>query len=201
MDLIKQFQELSEVLIKDTKKLEYVKKIKNDDAEPKGEVNWVYDIRDSGSSSNFQVKLDKPGLPRIDYKFSDFVSAIYFRNQSCDDIISSLNKLIDDDKKELDKVSIKISDNEDEAKAVRNLIKNLEKGDFSKATNESGEKYISYDKTSNAGRYGVRFVIKGERIRDKRFPDIKSAIKYRDQEIPSVISELKDRLYKLGYEK
>lgn len=201
MDLLKKFQEVSDSFIENKKKLDYVKKIKSDDSEPKGKLNWLYDIRDSGNSSNFEVRIDEPGLPKISYKFNDFLSAVYFKNQSCDNIIESLKKLIAEDKKEIDKLSIKIDANKDEANAIIKLINNLEKGDFSNVKNESGQKYISFDKTSKSGRYGVKFLLKGERIRDKRFPDIESAVKYRDQEIPSVINELKDRLLKLGYKK
>lgn len=79
-------------------------------------------------------------------------------------------------------------------KSIERLLSILKSGDLSNPKAKSGQKYIGYDKTSTSGRYAVRIVLDKKTIRDKRFPDLDKAIKYRDGIIPEVISELEEML-------
>ena len=70
--------------------------------------------------------------------------------------------------------------------------------DWSKPSNESGEKYITYDKSSSGGMWGVRFEVDNNRIYDKRFENLSDAKRGREDGIQYTINELKKILKTIG---
>ena len=81
-------------------------------------------------------------------------------------------------------------------KEIKGLIKRLSAKDLTSKTNESGQKYIGYDRCSDSGMYGVHINLKGEVLVDKRFPNVCEAKTYRDSVIKNVLVELNERLKK-----
>ena len=135
------------------------------------------------------------GKEQIAYKrFKNAQAALTYRDMVIDELINDLqnkNKNLQD---KIDKIKFK-EDNADYIKSIKKLKKSLQ-SDLKSTNSQSGEKYISYDKTSNAGRYAVFIFLKNEKLVDKRFEHLRDAIRFRDNIIPSVIAELDARLKK-----
>ena len=134
------------------------------------------------------------GKKQIAYKrFKNSQSALAYRDMIIDELIDDLDKQNKDLQEKIDKIKFKEA-NADYIQSIKKLKKSLQ-SDL-KSTNASGEKYINYDKTSNAGRYAVFIYLKKEKLVDKRFEHLRDAVRFRDNIIPSVIAELDARLKK-----
>lgn len=135
------------------------------------------------------------GKEQIAYKrFKNAQSALAYRDMVIDELIEDLQNKIKLLQDEIDKIKFK-EKNADYIASIKKLKKSL-KSDLKSATSQSGEKYISYDKTSNAGRYAVFIYLKNEKLVDKRFEHLRDAVRFRDNIIPSVLAELDARLKK-----
>lgn len=135
------------------------------------------------------------GKKQIAYKrFKNAQAALAYRDMIIDELIENLNKENKLLQEKIDKILFKEA-NADYIQSIKKLKKSLQ-SDLKSTIAQSGEKYINYDKTSNAGRYAVFIYLKNEKLVDKRFEYLRDAIRFRNNIIPSVIAELNQRLKK-----
>lgn len=135
------------------------------------------------------------GKKQIAYKrFKNAQAALTYRDMIIDELIENLNKENKLLQEKIDKILFKEA-NADYIQSIKKLKKSLQ-SDLKSTISQSGEKYINYDKTSNAGRYAVFIYLKNEKLVDKRFEYLRDAIRFRNNIIPSVIAELNQRLKK-----
>lgn len=143
---------------------------------------------------NFLVKIKRSQTETIAKRFKRSKDALKFRDET---VFNSIKELEAENKK-LKKQIDEQEQLEHAAKNYSTLLKNLQNKDMTSAIAKSGQKYIHYDKHSDSGMYGVRiYTAKKEKIVDARFPNLREAISYRDNVIPQIIDELKNRLDKI----
>lgn len=171
------------------------------------ERNGKFDEKHSNINQLWMNFIDDLYIVKVKYgdndinkSFNDELSAFHFRDYIFDKKIDDLNDNITKIKEEIELLNKQI-DNIDYLTAIQKLIRNLSKDDLKSSNNQSGEKYIAYDRTSLSGMWSVKFKVKNNLIRDKRFENLRDAKTYRDRQIPIVIKELEKELIKAGIDK
>lgn len=143
----------------------------------------------------YRVRVSINGKKIADKKFKELRPALIYRDQAIEDEIARLEQENAELHAELEKAKL-AAENPEYVKAIKGLIKHLSAKDLTSKTNESGQKYIGYDRCSDSGMYGVHINLKGEVLVDKRFPNVCEAKTYRDSVIKNVLVELNERLKK-----
>lgn len=143
----------------------------------------------------YRVRVTVNGEFVSNKSFKDLRPALIYRDQVVDEQIARLEQENAELRAELEKAKL-AAENPEYVKAIKGLIKRLSAKDMTNKRNDSGQKYIHYDRCSNSGMYGVRIHLKDEILVDKRFPNVREAKTYRDRAIKKVLAELNDRLAK-----